>query len=86
MTRSRARRLAPLLVVVLLLAGACSKKEGNGKDVRAFIDETGTEPHRFVYTETTPSGVETVVRASSRTTSARVHASPSTVTPCSSRW
>ena len=62
MTRSRVRRLAPLLVVLLLLAGACSKKEGNGKDVRAFLDETGTEPHRFVYTETTPSGVETVVQ------------------------
>lgn len=53
---------AVLAVAVLVGAAGCAKEEGDSEDVRAFIDATAVQAHRFVYTETTPSGIETTVQ------------------------
>ena len=55
-------RLAAGLTVSALLVGACAKDEGDSEALREIIEETLVEPHRFVYTETTPGGTETVVQ------------------------
>lgn len=60
--RARSVRLLATLVIVGVALGACAREEGEGEEVRAFLDATSVEAHRFIYTETTPSGVETVVQ------------------------
>lgn len=60
MTARRYRRA--LAVGLLLLATACAKQEGDGAEVRALLDDTLVQPHRFVYVETTPAGQETRVQ------------------------
>lgn len=65
MTRTRfprAARIVTAVVAVGMLLGACAREEGDGEEVRAVLEDTLLEAHRFVYTETTPSGVETVVQ------------------------
>lgn len=61
MRRRTTRALGALLVVGVAL-GACAREEGAGEEVRAFLDDTTVEAHRFIYTETTPTGGETVVQ------------------------
>ena len=49
----RHRLGAALLVLAVLSTGACSKKEQDSEEVRAFIDATDVLARRFVYTEQT---------------------------------
>lgn len=62
MNRAPRLRVLSLLILLALVGVACAKQDGDGDEVRAFLDETGTEAHRFVYTERTPTGTETVVQ------------------------
>jgi hypothetical protein len=55
-------RAAAAILAVAVLVGACAKQEGKGEEVREHLTTTLREPHRFVYTETTPGGTTTVVQ------------------------
>lgn len=56
------RRLLALLLAFGLLGAACARETGDGEEVRDFMDDTSSEPHRFVYTETSPTGRITTVK------------------------
>ena len=61
-TASIRRGAVAFLVVAALVLGACAKEDGDSEEVREFIDATLLEPHRFVFSEQTPSGLQTTVQ------------------------
>ncbi len=55
-------RLFAALAIVSLVGAACARKDSDSEEVRALLDETLLEAHRFLYTETTPDGSVTTVQ------------------------
>ncbi len=60
--RRRWARIAVLVGLLGVLAGACAQDDTDSEEVRDVLDETALQAHRFVYQEVTPSGRTTVVQ------------------------
>ena len=59
---TRFPRTLVVVALVALIASACAKQESDSEEVRENIDASFLLAHRFVYTERTPSGGDTVVQ------------------------
>ena len=60
--RRRLLQVVSVLALSALVGTACAKDDSDSEEVRAVLDDTLLEAHRFVYTETTPDGVLTTVQ------------------------